>query len=195
MIDFFLFWLPIVGTILLGSIAVAEWYSGVRVRAIWFGFGGTVCFLLVVALQWQKVLQDDGKPQGAHAYVFVDASEVRYLGTDRAVEGWVSLRNGGQAPARELRRIATIGAASYPFNDFNDVPVGEDRAVLGPGGAVDFGPMKMSRNLTPAETSAVISGNKIRRRFTDECTVALTGVPVMFLYGTRTTGPLLFEEQ
>jgi hypothetical protein len=106
MIDFFLFWLPIVGTILLGSIAVAEWYSGVRVRAIWFGFGGTVCFLLVVALQ---------------------------------------------APARELRRIATIGAASYPFNDFNDVPVGEDRAVLGPGGAVDFGPMKMSRNLTPAD--------------------------------------------
>jgi hypothetical protein len=50
------FWLPIVGGILLGGIAGNAWYGGNRVLALWLGFAGVVCFLLVATLQIQRSL-------------------------------------------------------------------------------------------------------------------------------------------
>jgi hypothetical protein len=158
MIDLLIFWLPIIGALLFGSVAVAEWYSGDKVRAIWFGFSGIVCFLLVVALQWQQIIERDQKPDRPDAFVFVEASEFRYLGTNRPIEGWISLRNAGPGPAKELRRIARIFATRYPFNDFQDLQLGDARSVLGPGTAVDFGPMTMSAVLTPEQAAAVVAG-------------------------------------
>ncbi len=50
------FWLPIIGGILLGGFAVGEWYGGNKVYALWVGFSGVVCFLAVAGLQIQQVL-------------------------------------------------------------------------------------------------------------------------------------------
>lgn len=57
MMDFATLWLPIIGGFLLGSVAVAEWYSGNKIVALWFGFAGVICFLLLATLQIQNILQ------------------------------------------------------------------------------------------------------------------------------------------
>jgi len=55
-----MFVLPIIGTFLLGSVAVAEWYGGNKIRAIWFGLAGVFCILVVVAILWTQAILADG---------------------------------------------------------------------------------------------------------------------------------------
>jgi hypothetical protein len=52
--DFAIFWLPLVASILLGGVAIAAWYGGDRTLAVWVGFAGAICFLLTMALQLQQ---------------------------------------------------------------------------------------------------------------------------------------------
>jgi hypothetical protein len=54
--DFAIFWLPIIGGILLGGIAVGAWYGGNRIAGLWLGFGGILCLLLIVVLQIQQAI-------------------------------------------------------------------------------------------------------------------------------------------
>lgn len=55
-VDLLIFWLPIVGGILLGSVAVSQWFSGSKAAAIWTGFFGVICFLLVGAIQLSQIV-------------------------------------------------------------------------------------------------------------------------------------------
>ena len=154
-------WLVAIGCLLVGA-AIGVWGLTEinRTITIWLiGVPGAICLVLGAGFELQKLADGNTPPANRpDAYVFVEASELRYLGTNRPPEGWISLKNGGTLPARELRRIATIGAARYPYNDFRELPVGDARSVLGPGGAVDFGPITLSRNLNPVEINAVIAG-------------------------------------
>ena len=52
--EFAIFWVPLVASILLGGVAIAAWYGGDRTLAIWVGFVGAICFLLTMALQVQQ---------------------------------------------------------------------------------------------------------------------------------------------
>src|ERR1019366_6432059 len=92
------------------------------------------------------------------AYVLVEASEIRYLAQQRPVEVWISIKNNGLTPAFELERWATIFATKFPHTKFERAAFSNARSVLGPSGAVDFGPIRMSRDLTFAESEEVAGG-------------------------------------
>jgi hypothetical protein len=55
--------------------------------------------------------------------------------------------------------MATIFATKFPHTEFERVEPGDARAVLGPGGAVDFAPISMGRALTFEERTAVANGD------------------------------------
>lgn len=57
MTEFLIFWLPLIGMFLLGTVAAGEWYTGDKVKGIWFGLFGLYCLLFVVAIQWTQVIQ------------------------------------------------------------------------------------------------------------------------------------------
>ncbi len=57
-ISFAVFWLPIIGGVLLGGFAGNAWYGGNKILAIWLAFAGIVCFLLVAAFQIQLAVQE-----------------------------------------------------------------------------------------------------------------------------------------
>ena len=52
--EFAIFWLPLIAGLLLGGLAVGAWYGGDKTLAIWVGFVGAVCLVLLVALQIQQ---------------------------------------------------------------------------------------------------------------------------------------------
>src|SRR5262245_1089039 len=49
-----IFWLPLIAGLLLGGLAVGAWYGGNKTLAIWVGFIGAACLLLIGALQAQQ---------------------------------------------------------------------------------------------------------------------------------------------
>lgn len=51
---FAIFWLPLIASLLLGSLAIGAWYGGSKTLAVWVGFVGATCFLLTGALQLQQ---------------------------------------------------------------------------------------------------------------------------------------------
>jgi hypothetical protein len=167
MLDLAITWLPALGALVLGS-AVTVWYgAGSKSVAIWIGFFGAVILALGFSINLQKIVLDwEAKPIGPteseinrqRAYVLVEASEIRYLAQQRPVEVWISLKNNGLTPAFELERWATIFATKFPNTKFERAIFGSARSVLGPSGAVDFGPIRMSRDLTFAESEEVAKG-------------------------------------
>jgi len=40
--DFIVFWLPIIGGVLLGGFAGTAWYGGNKILGLWLGFAGIV---------------------------------------------------------------------------------------------------------------------------------------------------------
>lgn len=54
-----IFWLPIIGGILLGGFAVSAWYGGNKLLGLWLAFFGVVSLLLVVAIQLQQFISDE----------------------------------------------------------------------------------------------------------------------------------------
>jgi hypothetical protein len=63
--DLAVFWLPIIGTLLIGS-AFAIWYgSSSRTLALWVGFAGAVSLLLTGALQLQSAIWKSQEPEPA----------------------------------------------------------------------------------------------------------------------------------
>ncbi|MFZ0372192.1 MAG: hypothetical protein WAL39_02665 [Xanthobacteraceae bacterium] len=61
--DFIVFWLPIIGGVLLGGFAGTAWYGGNKILGLWLGFAGIVCFLLVGTIQIQQAISRTG-PDG-----------------------------------------------------------------------------------------------------------------------------------
>jgi hypothetical protein len=162
--DIAIFWFPLLGGVLLGGIAGSAWYGGNKSLGLWLGFAGAICFALVAVLQIQdRILKAGAESPPSdtdrlRAYVLVEASELRYLASERPIEGWVSLKNNGLTPAFDLQRWATIFATKFPHTAFERAEFSNARSVLGPSGAVDFGPIRMSRTLTYDERSAVARG-------------------------------------
>ena len=102
-----LFWLPVIGGILLGGIAWNAWYGGNKILALWLGFFGIICFMLVAVLQIQKAIQTDGSgtdiPASKRSIVFVEYSnlpaEVTDLPFGKGIAIKFMLKNLGDAPA------------------------------------------------------------------------------------------------
>lgn len=55
-------WLPLIGGGILGAIAIGAWFGEHKIAAVWFGFGGTVCLLLLGALQVQELVSSPEQP-------------------------------------------------------------------------------------------------------------------------------------
>jgi hypothetical protein len=163
-------WLLVVGPLLVGIGAAIYWGSGSKLAGLWGGFvPGAIVLIIAAALQIQIFISkpdvaelpigpSDSEINRQRAYVLVEASELRYLAQEKPVEAWISLKNNGLTPAFDLQRMARIFATKYPHTDFERLEPGNSRAVLGPGGAVDFAPIRMSRALTFDERSAVAKG-------------------------------------
>jgi hypothetical protein len=159
-------WLVALGCLLMGA-AIGIWgLTDVNKSiAIWLvGVPGAVCLVVAAGLEFQKIASDiksgpnESEIINQRAYVIVEGSELRFVGGEKPSEGWVSLKNNGLTPAFDLERWATIFAAKFPHVEFERSSFGNARSVLGPGGAVDFGPIRMSRNLTFAEAEEVARG-------------------------------------
>jgi hypothetical protein len=87
--DFAILWLPGIGFGVLIAISISAWFAEKKIAAIWFGFGGTVCLLLLLALQLHNAVREAGigeplSPEAAARKVFA-AAEVR---SQRA---WISV--------------------------------------------------------------------------------------------------------
>ena len=54
--DLAIFWLPIIGSILLGGLAGTVWYGGNKTFGLWLAFAGLICLGLVVVLQIQQAI-------------------------------------------------------------------------------------------------------------------------------------------
>lgn len=52
--ELFNLWLPMIGGGILFAIAIGAWFAEQKIHAIWFGFSGLVCLLLLFALQLQE---------------------------------------------------------------------------------------------------------------------------------------------
>jgi hypothetical protein len=164
-------WLLVIGPLFIGLGAAIFWGSGDRLVGLWTGFvPGAVGLVIAAALQIQIIISRpetvelpsvpaENEINRQRAYVLVEASEIRNLAKGTPVEAWISLKNNGLTPAFDLQRTATIFATKYPHTKFERVEPGSARAVLGPGGAVDFAPIRMSRALTFEERSAVAKGD------------------------------------
>jgi hypothetical protein len=53
-IEFAIYWLPLIASVVLGTIATGAWYGGDKLPAIWLGFVGNVFLLLTFTLQLQQ---------------------------------------------------------------------------------------------------------------------------------------------
>lgn len=125
MIDLLVFWLPILGGGVFLSFAGNAWYSDHKIQAIWFGFGGVVCFLLLGVIQLHKYIADSQIPIG------LSATERPWVSINRVTaatdltyddKGWdagtrwhaifrYEVQNNGNTPAIQ----AEIYANAIPF--------------------------------------------------------------------------------
>jgi hypothetical protein len=88
-----IFWLPILGGILLGSIAVSAWYASDKIIALWCAFAGLVCFLLVGTIQVHQAL--------AEKVPTLPVETARpWVGIDVELAGPLNLENGIGIPLK-----------------------------------------------------------------------------------------------
>jgi hypothetical protein len=140
-----IFWLPIVGGILLGSIAVSAWYSGTKVAALWWGFGGLVCFLLAGTLQIQtfikktESLPDQSAMQRDRAYVHVVEGGIEHpLGLPPTVS--VIIKNAGNTTALDLTWTARfiLAKPDAPDGEFTFSKHDNSPILLGPNETLSY---------------------------------------------------------
>jgi hypothetical protein len=146
-----IFWLPIVGGILLGGVAVGAWYAGNKIFGLWVGFAGLICFLFVAALQVQQAITkhpisnaNDAAVKQSRAYVFVDTIRTSNIDDDllsisptKIASIMLVIKNTGQTPAFKMSHRASIRFAPFPPPpDLFNIPAIPPRTVdtLPPGG-------------------------------------------------------------
>ena len=166
------FWLPIIGAGIFLVIAISAWFADYKITAIWFGFGGVACLLLLVALQIQESViggREHSQPTDAEvrqlrAVSVVDGDVVHIIGKAPTVS--LDLKNTGQTEARGVTWQARFAVASpnadVPLDAIN-VPA---TPVLAPGGILSYKYTFETWNpqwdeLLKAETLAVIAVGKI----------------------------------
>jgi hypothetical protein len=103
-----LFWLPIIGGILLGGFGCNAWYGGSKSLGLWLSFAGLLCFLLLGALQIQEAIwKNDAKPVKSNdpdrPWISVGdpiiASPLRFLAAGATVTLRFLVKNSGKSPA------------------------------------------------------------------------------------------------
>lgn len=57
-VELAIFWMPLIGGVLLSGIAGSAWYGGDKIPAIWIAFAGAVLFLLTGAVQIQQAVYE-----------------------------------------------------------------------------------------------------------------------------------------
>jgi hypothetical protein len=151
MMDLAIFWLPIIGGILLGGFAVSAYFGGNKTAALWVGFFGFICFCLVAALQIQQAIWkssgpvvDDTEIRKSRAYVFIDTirtssidDDLTAIRPDKIASILVVVKNTGQTPAFKFWHHASIRIADFPPPaDLFSVPVIQLNSIdnLPPGG-------------------------------------------------------------
>jgi hypothetical protein len=114
MLEYAIFWLPIIGGILLGGISFNAWYSGSKLVALWTGFAGVICFLLLATVQWhQTILKSQAIPPSPsedeikrqRAYVVLDPEkvlELLHVAVGEEPQFMVRVKNVGQSPAYKV---------------------------------------------------------------------------------------------
>jgi hypothetical protein len=116
-----------------------------------------LCALVVSGYQvW--TIRDNARQQ-LRAYVFVTKTEVRNFATDKPIVVIAELKNTGLTPAFRVRRALQGFAGPYPLARYPEMSVGISQSNLGPGGAVDLGPLALDALLTPEQTAAIVAGN------------------------------------
>jgi hypothetical protein len=161
--DFANFWLPIVGSILLGGFAVGAIFSNHKVAGLWFGFFGVVCLLLLATLQIQAWLEEPKKEIGEteqarlRAYISLNA-QLGFFGTEQPIAVQVTITNSGQTPANDVKSSHGAGLRRFPTDE--ELPVfvpNNSPDVINPGRSI-YSVVKLRRSLTQEEVDAVRAG-------------------------------------
>jgi hypothetical protein len=118
-------WLPLIGSLLVGGFAAAAWYGGNKIAAIWIGFAGCVCLLLLLALelqQWAKTNEAENqkspeKTSADRPWISVGdpivASPLRFLPVGATVTLRFPVRHtGGPNPALNFSLQAELIAST-----------------------------------------------------------------------------------
>jgi hypothetical protein len=167
--DFFNIWLPLIGGGILFAIAIGAWFSEHKITAIWFGFSGAICFLLLAALQLQDYeINTASHPDESNeitkrqlrAYVLVVAADFRNFGTKQPIIVTGAIKNTGQTPATQLRvRIEGFCGIPFPMTQF---PTLETKfggpTTLGAGDTHLLGPASLTAILSPEIEAEIIAG-------------------------------------
>jgi hypothetical protein len=107
-----LFWLPIIGGILLGSIAGNAWYGGNKSLGLWLAFAGLNCFLLLGVIQLQQAISKSQTQENSstsdvdvkrfRAYVSPVEADISDATGEIPPTMTVVIKNIGQTPAYDL---------------------------------------------------------------------------------------------
>jgi hypothetical protein len=160
-------WLPIVGSILLGGIAVGAWYGGNKVAALWLAFAGVVCFLLLVVLQIQAVLntkEPELEPSALEqmklrAYLSPNLAIASDFGTELPTSAQITTNNSGETPAYDVRVRVGMAAGIFPLKDYAAIPMTEGAIPLTIArGEIVHLVTKIGRALTQQEIDEIKAG-------------------------------------
>lgn len=160
--DFVTFWLPIIGGILLGGLALSAWYGGNKTLAIWSGFAGLVCLLLLAALQVQEAVWDSARdPDSTQPYLFIVTASIAGFGRAEPIQTSVDIKNVSDSiNAIVTSSVVIITTRPYPLVDPLPIrPLVPGRIVIPPGVTQ---PLRaaMARALTAEENAAVLASQR-----------------------------------
>jgi len=165
MIDYAIFWLPIVGGILLGGFCVNALYSGKYSHATWFGFFGVFCFALVAAIQIQQTIwkSEDGARNPNRPYISIAAIGFPdiIIQAGPVIIKW-DIKNSGRTMAKIIESNMTLWFATEkdPLPDtpkFIPTPRRFAGVEIGPGDTFNA-TFKSEKTLTQNEIEFIKGG-------------------------------------
>jgi hypothetical protein len=163
-----MFGFPLIGGSILFAIAIAAWFSEHKITAIWFGFSGFICFLLLAALQLQEYEINNSSHSDSseitkkqfRAYVFVVAVDFRNFGTKQPKIVTGVIKNTGQTPATRLRvRVEGFCGIPFPMTQFPALEIKfGGPTTLGAGDTHLLGPASLTAILSPEVEAEIVAG-------------------------------------
>jgi len=144
--EFFNLWLPLIGGGILCAIAISAWFAEHHLTAIWFGFFGAVCLLLLFALQLtdheiSKRNLSHAKPSigAARAYISIFQADVSHpIGSPPTMS--ITIKNTGRSYAMDLTWRAKFDVRLVADADkvVFDTVVPTTKQNLPPDGALSY---------------------------------------------------------
>jgi hypothetical protein len=180
MLDLAITWLPLIGTLVVGS-GVTIWFGlGSKSLAIWAGFAGLVILALGFCLNLQKVVWDtepktpngptDAEIIAQRAYITVDSYELQMEGAGEKIRFNFTSTNRGQTPAYDAHFFGIVKVLPYPLpKGFTFNPASEETTrskTIIPRDGSQRGHKDAEAPLTRSEFAAILDGSKFRLYFT-----------------------------